>query len=403
MACGATTCTSCTTTVQTTCPTMQAPCRPNAACPAGFTTVANGNSNKCYLVGSADVANFAAASVACAGAGGILFEPETALELDAVRAIIPSVTPSYEYYIGFTDIGNAVSNPVGFYSGVGLPANGIPYPLYTAKDQGDECLFSWDEGGTSLQYLRTMVIPYVIVVLCLVSPSTQFTGLGNTQVFDDAERASIIQTGESFPAQVSVVEIPLLLLLALLGGGTALTTTPAPGSVLVSGCPVCSTTVQTTCPTTTTVQCSPTAACPAGFVAVVNGDANKCYLATSTTVTNFGAASAACATVGGQLFEPRSPGELDAVRTSLIAATSTVSYFIGYSSINNILQAPVGFYTGAGLPANSVATNPVFTTAAANCVTVQRTGGYQGGVCTSNAGSNVLCEARLDKVNCVCP
>ena len=39
------------------------------------------------------------------------------------------------------------------------------------------------------------------------------------------------------------------------------------------------------------VQCSPTAACPAGFVAVVNGDANKCYLATSTTVTNFGAAS----------------------------------------------------------------------------------------------------------------
>ncbi|XP_076086875.1 uncharacterized protein LOC143057452 [Mytilus galloprovincialis] len=63
MACGATTCTSCTTTVQTTCPTMQAPCRPDAACPAGFTTVANGNSNKCYLVGSADVANFAAASI----------------------------------------------------------------------------------------------------------------------------------------------------------------------------------------------------------------------------------------------------------------------------------------------------------------------------------------------------
>ncbi|XP_071146765.1 spore coat protein SP65-like [Mytilus edulis] len=267
-----------------------------------------------------------------------------------------------------------------------------------------------------------MVIPYVIVVLCLVSPSTQFTGLGNTQVFDDAERASIIQTGESFPAQVSVVEspdigdgggggfggilmmgLPLLLLLALLGGGTALTTTPAPGSVAGSGCPVCSTTVQTTCPTTTTVQCSPTAACPTGFVAVVNGDANKCYLASSTTVTNFGAASAACATVGGQLFEPRSTGELDAVRTSLIAATSTASYFIGYSSINNIAQGPVGFYTGAGLPANSAATAPAFTPTAANCVTVQRTGGYQGGLCTTNAGSNVLCEARLDQANCVCP
>lgn len=27
--------------------------------------------------------------VACAGTGGLLFEPETALELDAVRAIIP--------------------------------------------------------------------------------------------------------------------------------------------------------------------------------------------------------------------------------------------------------------------------------------------------------------------------
>ena len=53
-----------------------------------------------------------------------------------------------------------------------------------------------------------MVIPYVIVVLCLVSPSTQFNGLGNTRVFDDAESVSIIQTGESFPAQVSVVESP---------------------------------------------------------------------------------------------------------------------------------------------------------------------------------------------------
>lgn len=43
--------------------------------------------------------------------------------------LFSAVTPSYEYYIGFTDIGNAASNPVGFYSGIGLPANGIPYPL----------------------------------------------------------------------------------------------------------------------------------------------------------------------------------------------------------------------------------------------------------------------------------
>ncbi|XP_063410352.1 uncharacterized protein LOC134693454 [Mytilus trossulus] len=275
-----------------------------------------------------------------------------------------------------------------------------------------------------------MVIPYVIVVLCLVSPSTQFNGvnnfgqgLGNTQVFDDAESASIIQTGDSFPAQISVVDspdigdgggggfggilmmgLPLLLLLALLGGGTALTTTPAPGSVPVSGCPVCSTPVQTTCPTTTTTQCSPKAACPAGFVTIANGDANKCYLATTTAVGSFGAASAACATAGGQMFEPRSTAELDAVRTSLIAASSTGSFYLGFSSINDILQAPVGFYSGAGLPFNAVTTSPAFTTAAANCVTVARTGGYQGGVCTT-AGANVgaLCEARLDKVNCVCP
>ena len=43
----------------------------------------------------------------------------------------------------------------------------------------------------------------------------------------------------------------------------------------------------------------------------------------------------------------------------IFSATSTASYFIGYSSINNIAQGPVGFYTGAGLPANSVATAPV--------------------------------------------
>ena len=83
-----------------------------------------------------------------------------------------------------------------------------------------------------------MVIPYMIIVLCLVSPSTQFNGfnigqggfnvgqggfnarrggfnvgqdglgLGGTRVYDDAETAAVIQTAPSYPAQVSIIDNP---------------------------------------------------------------------------------------------------------------------------------------------------------------------------------------------------
>ena len=38
-------------------------CISKAACPEGFSVVANANPNKCYLVGSDDVKNYGAASV----------------------------------------------------------------------------------------------------------------------------------------------------------------------------------------------------------------------------------------------------------------------------------------------------------------------------------------------------
>ena len=38
-------------------------------------------------------------------------------------------------------------------------------------------------------------------------------------------------------------------------------------------------------------QCSPRAACPAGFAVVVNGNANKCYRVLGTDAANYGAAS----------------------------------------------------------------------------------------------------------------
>ncbi|VDI23338.1 Hypothetical predicted protein, partial [Mytilus galloprovincialis] len=89
-ACGDTKSITCTTTVQTTCPTIQAQCSPIASCPVGFVVVANGNANKCYRVLETDAANYGAASVACATVGGSLFEPRTTAELNAVRAIIPT-------------------------------------------------------------------------------------------------------------------------------------------------------------------------------------------------------------------------------------------------------------------------------------------------------------------------
>ncbi|CAC5401209.1 unnamed protein product [Mytilus coruscus] len=268
-----------------------------------------------------------------------------------------------------------------------------------------------------------MVIPYVIVVLCFVSPSTQFNGfnigqgLGNTQVFDDAESATVVQTGPSFPAQVSVVNdpdigigdgggdgfggllmmgLPLLLLLAAFGGGTGLTATPAAaaisGSAAASACPVCTTPVQTTCPSTA-AQCSPTAACPAGFSVVENANSNKCYFAGSVDVANFAAANAACATAGGSLFEPGSTAELTAVQTFLPTTTPAAQYYIGYTDIGSIATIPVGFNTGSGLPVNSFGANPAFT-GALECVTVPKAGSYAISAQCIGPG-RVLCEARL--------
>ncbi|XP_071145056.1 uncharacterized protein [Mytilus edulis] len=230
-----------------------------------------------------------------------------------------------------------------------------------------------------------MVIPYVIVLLCLVSPSTQFIepnigqGLGNTQVIDDAEIASIIQTGESFPAQFSVVDsspdlgavdgggggfggllmmgLPVLFLLAALGGGAGLTAaataTPAAAAAAASGCPVCTTPVQATCPTTA-AQCSPIAACPAGFAVVVNGNPNKCYRVLATETANYAAASVACATAGGSLFEPGTTAELNAVQAIIPVADAAVNHYIGYTDIGAPTINPTGIHTGAGFPANGV-------------------------------------------------
>ncbi|VDH94645.1 Hypothetical predicted protein [Mytilus galloprovincialis] len=310
-----------------------------------------------------------------------------------------------------------------------------------------------------------MVIPYVIVLLCLVSPSTQFIepnigqGLGNTQVIDDAEIASIIQTGESFPAQFSVVDsspdlgavdgggggfggllmmgLPVLFLLAALGGGAGLTAaataTPAAAAAAASGCPVCTTPVQATCPTTagtgltgdtagtpvaaaanracpacttqvratcptTAAQCSPIAACPAGFAVVVNGNPNKCYRVLATETANYAAASVACANVGGSLFEPGTTVELNAVRAIIPDADAAADHYIGFTDISAVTSAPTGIHTGSGLPTNGAI--PAFG-AAVECVTVTQTGTYSASTCATPG--RPLCEARLDKVNCVCP
>ncbi|CAC5401211.1 unnamed protein product [Mytilus coruscus] len=238
-----------------------------------------------------------------------------------------------------------------------------------------------------------MVIPYVIVVLCLVSPSTQFSGLnlrqggfnigpglGGTRVFDDAESAAVIQTAPSFPAQVSVLSsepdiglgdgggdgfggilmmaLPLLLLLGALGGGSALIPSPAPaspGSVPAKNCPVCATPVPPTC-SPMPAQCNPKAACPASFIVVANGNPNKCYFVGSTDVNDYGAASAECARMGGSLLEHESSAELESVRTLITDSSS--SYYIGYTDIGNKAMSPVGIYSGRGLPGNAGTITP---------------------------------------------
>ncbi|XP_063408998.1 uncharacterized protein LOC134692475 [Mytilus trossulus] len=284
-----------------------------------------------------------------------------------------------------------------------------------------------------------MVIPYVIVLLCLVSPSTQFNpfnnfgqdgfdigqGIGNTQVFDDAESASIIQTGESFPAQVSVVDsgpadigpvggggdgfggllmmgLPLLLLLAALGGGAGLTATAATpaaaAAAAATACPVCTTPVQATCPTTA-AQCSPRAACPAGFAVVTNADANKCYRVIDTDSANYRAASVACSTAGGSLFEARSTQELNAIREIIPTSNPAPGYYIGFNNIGAATSNPTGVHTGVSLPANGQI--PDFSGTTVDCVQVRKTGTFEVKDC--GAPAKVLCEARLDKVNCVCP
>ncbi|VDI54365.1 Hypothetical predicted protein [Mytilus galloprovincialis] len=279
-------------------------------------------------------------------------------------------------------------------------------------------------------------------------------GSGNTQVFDDAEIASIIQTGESFPAQVSVVDsspdlgavdgggggfggllmmgLPVLLLLAALGGGaglTAATTATPAAAAAASGCPVCTTPVQATCPTTagdaagtplaaavtracpafttqvqatcptTAAQCSPRAACPAGFAVVVNGNPNKCYRVLATEAANYAAASVACATVGGSLFEPGTTTELNAVRAIIPDAIPAADHYIGFTDIGAVANNPTGIHTGVGLPANEAI--PAFD-GTLQCVLVKKTGPYTiSPLCVSTA--RPLCEARLDKINCVCP
>ncbi|CAG2210220.1 unnamed protein product [Mytilus edulis] len=141
-------CPVCPTLVPRTCPSTREQCNPKAACPEGFSVVANANPNKCYLVGSDDVKNYGAASAFCASRGGSLFEHESSTELDSVRTLITEqcnpkaacpkgfsvVANAYpetnykvkntvsSYYLGFSDVGNTANDPVRIHSGRGLPA-----------------------------------------------------------------------------------------------------------------------------------------------------------------------------------------------------------------------------------------------------------------------------------------